>query len=362
MRTKIDVNLFCFDAPVWLICFTLDVGPSCHADFQFINLNLVEATSRFSHFQCIATSAFAGARRRRTRPPVRTAPSIPKENVMRRRLMVVLAGAALVGSLLATDAQARGGGGHGGGGHGGGGVAHAGRFGGAHIGARAEGIAGRHVGGIGGRYMAGVSRVAVGRTAGTGYGTRIGHGTSIRYGTRISHGTGIRFGTRIGNGTGIRFGNGIHFGNGIFADRLSGLGAAEFAQTATFNDAAAADMPAPASGAVQQPPVGGTSGEAFSGPGLTTVGGNAVSTKTAGTKTVDTKTVGMAPASSASAPSNTQNKAAPAFKSGSLVRLRSGGPLMTVKDIKGDQVDCFWTDVNDQINADSFPVDVLQQQ
>jgi uncharacterized protein YodC (DUF2158 family) len=269
---------------------------------------------------------------------------------MRRRLMVVLAGAALVGSLLATDAQARGGGGHGGGGHGGGGVAHVGRFGGAHIGARAGGIGGRRVGGIGGRYMAGVSRVAVGRTAGTGYGTRIGNGTGIRYGTRIGHGTGIRFGT------------GFRFGNGIFADRLSGLGAAEFAQTATFNDSADADVPAPASGAVQQPPVGGTSGEAFSGPGLTTVGGNAVSTKTAGTKTVDTKTVGMAPASSASAPSNTQNKAAPAFRTGSLVRLRSGGPLMTVKDIKGDQVDCFWTDVNDQINADSFPVDVLQQQ
>ena len=56
--TKIDVNLFGFDAPVWLICFTLDVGSSCHADFQFINLNLVEATSRFSHFQSIAASAF----------------------------------------------------------------------------------------------------------------------------------------------------------------------------------------------------------------------------------------------------------------------------------------------------------------
>ena len=54
---------------------------------------------------------------------------------MRRRLMVVLAGAALVGSLLATDAQARGGGGHGGGG-----VGHVGRFGGAHIGARVREI------------------------------------------------------------------------------------------------------------------------------------------------------------------------------------------------------------------------------
>jgi hypothetical protein len=35
---------------------------------------------------------------------------------MRRQLMMVLATAALIGSLLATDAQARGGGGHGGGG------------------------------------------------------------------------------------------------------------------------------------------------------------------------------------------------------------------------------------------------------
>jgi uncharacterized protein YodC (DUF2158 family) len=255
---------------------------------------------------------------------------------MRRRLMVVLAGAALVGSLLATDAQARGGGGHGGGG-----VGHIGRSGGAHIGAR--------VGGIGGRYMAGVSRAAVGHATGTGYGTRIG------YGRRIGNGTDIRYGTRIGYGTGIRYGMGIRYGTGIFPGRLSGLAAAAFAQTATLNDSASADVPAPASGAVQQPPVGGSSGETFSGPGLTTVGGDGVSTKTVGTKTI-----GKAPASSASAPSNTQNQAAPAFRSGSLVRLRSGGPLMTVKDIKGDQVDCFWTDVNDQINADSFPVDVLQ--
>jgi uncharacterized protein YodC (DUF2158 family) len=199
--------------------------------------------------------------------------------------------------------------------------------------------------------MAGVSRVAVGHATGTGYGTRIGNGR------RIGNGTGIRYGTRIGYGTGIRYGTGFRFGTGIFPYRLSGLAAAEFAQTATFNDSAGADVPAPASGAVQQPPVGGSSGETFSGPGLTTVGGNGVSTKTAGTKTV-----GMAPASSASAPSNPQKQAAPAFRSGSLVRLRSGGPLMTVKDIKGDQVDCFWTDVNDQINADSFPVDVLQLQ
>ena len=70
----------------------------------------------------------------------------------------------------------------------------------------------------------------------------------------------------------------------------------------------------------------------------------------------------LASAFSAPASSNTamQIQAAPALRSGNLVRLRSGGPLMTVKGIKGDQVDCFWTDVNGQINADSFPVDVLQ--
>jgi hypothetical protein len=33
---------------------------------------------------------------------------------------------------------------------------------------------------------------------------------------------------------------------------------------------------------------------------------------------------------------------------------------MTVKSIKGDEVDCFWTDFNGQINANSFPVGVLQ--
>ena len=70
----------------------------------------------------------------------------------------------------------------------------------------------------------------------------------------------------------------------------------------------------------------------------------------------------LSPAFSAPAQSNTavQNEA-PFLRSGNLVRLRSGGPLMTVKGVKGDQVDCFWTDMSGQINADSFPVDVLQK-
>jgi len=239
---------------------------------------------------------------------------------MRRRVMMVLAIAALAGSLLAPDAQARGGGGHGGGGAAG----HMGSFGGAHSGARVGGFGGARVGGIGGRYMAGIPRGAVRYATGTGYGTGIGNGTGIR-------GTGIRFGT------------------GILRGRFSVLAASAFAQTATPNGTTGASVPAPALGAVQNPPVEGPS-QTGSGPGFTLVGRDGVSTKT----------VGMAPASSASAPSNTQNQAAPAFRSGNLVRLRSGGPLMTVKGIKGDQVDCFWTDGNGQINADSFPVDVLQ--
>jgi len=244
---------------------------------------------------------------------------------MRRRVMMVLASAALAGSFLATDAQARGGGGHGGGG----GVGHMGGFGGAHIGARTGGFGGARVGGIGGRYMAGIPRGGVGYAQGTGYGRGIGYGTGI---LRDLYGTGI------------------HYGTGILRGRYSVLAASALAQTATPDGSADAYVPASALGADQDPPIGGPSPGTVSGPGFTIVGRDDVSTKP----------VGMAPASSASAPSNTQNQAAPAFRSGSLVRLRSGGPLMTVKDIKGDQVDCFWTDANGQINADSFPADVLQ--
>ena len=33
---------------------------------------------------------------------------------------------------------------------------------------------------------------------------------------------------------------------------------------------------------------------------------------------------------------------------------------MTVTGIKGDHVDCFWTDWNGQINADSFPLEGIE--
>jgi len=59
-------------------------------------------------------------------------------------------------------------------------------------------------------------------------------------------------------------------------------------------------------------------------------------------------------------PSNTvmQSQAPASFERGDLVRLRSGGPSMTVDSIKGNQVDCFWTGEDGQPNAETFPIDV----
>ena len=185
---------------------------------------------------------------------------------MRRQVMMVLASAALVGSLLATDAQARGGGGHGGGG---GGV-------------RVAGFGGARVGGMGGRYTAGIPRATVGYARGTAYGTG------------------------IGNRMGILRGTGLGYGPGILRGRLSVLSAAAFAQTATPYASAGAYVPAPANDAVQNPPVGGPSPQTGSGP----------------RDGVSTTTVEGA-GSSASAWSTTQSRAAPAFRSGNLVRLRS---------------------------------------
>jgi uncharacterized protein YodC (DUF2158 family) len=72
--------------------------------------------------------------------------------------------------------------------------------------------------------------------------------------------------------------------------------------------------------------------------------------------------VPLSSAFSAPAPSNTamQNQATPALQSGNLVRLRSGGPLMTVVRIEGDQVNCVWTDWDGQFESGRFPIDVLQ--
>jgi uncharacterized protein YodC (DUF2158 family) len=45
-----------------------------------------------------------------------------------------------------------------------------------------------------------------------------------------------------------------------------------------------------------------------------------------------------------------------ALRTGDLVRLRSGGPLITVRSAEGDQVNCYWsTDEGNVLNG-SFPV------
>jgi hypothetical protein len=108
--------------------------------------NLVEKTARRSHLHCIATLASALLNTPMSDEVLwRNNPSNQMENIMRRRVMMILASAVLASSLLATGAQARGGGG-GGGGHGGGGM---GGFGGGHIGAGVGDIGGGHMGGLG---------------------------------------------------------------------------------------------------------------------------------------------------------------------------------------------------------------------
>jgi uncharacterized protein YodC (DUF2158 family) len=55
------------------------------------------------------------------------------------------------------------------------------------------------------------------------------------------------------------------------------------------------------------------------------------------------------------------SRAPDSFQPGDLVRLRSGGPAMTVDSVKGNQADCFWTGEDGQPNAEHFPIDVLHK-
>ena len=67
------------------------------------------------------------------------------------------------------------------------------------------------------------------------------------------------------------------------------------------------------------------------------------------------------PAFADSAPSKAamQSRTGSPLHNGDLVRVRSGGPLMTVTDVQGDQVNCSWTDWNGELKSESFPIAVL---
>lgn len=68
------------------------------------------------------------------------------------------------------------------------------------------------------------------------------------------------------------------------------------------------------------------------------------------------------PAFADSAQSNapTQNDAAAMPRNGDLVRVRSGGPLMVVTDVQGDQVKCSWTDwLTGELKSETYPASVL---
>jgi uncharacterized protein YodC (DUF2158 family) len=48
------------------------------------------------------------------------------------------------------------------------------------------------------------------------------------------------------------------------------------------------------------------------------------------------------------------------FEIGQIIRLKSGGPKMTVKSADGDAVwACQWFDRNGKLHSDSFPEDML---
>jgi hypothetical protein len=152
-----------------------------------IEMEFSRGDSQHFYLQSIATPAFVPLRQMLAFDPNlrRKSPPIPMENVMRGRVMMILASAVLAGSLLATGAQARGGGG---GGHGGGGFG--GGMGGGHM---AGGFGGAHMGGFGG---GGIGGLGGGRVDGFGAGSmaHVGHehfGGGGRFVNRGFYGDGL---------------------------------------------------------------------------------------------------------------------------------------------------------------------------
>jgi uncharacterized protein YodC (DUF2158 family) len=54
-----------------------------------------------------------------------------------------------------------------------------------------------------------------------------------------------------------------------------------------------------------------------------------------------------------------QSLAAPVLRPGDLVRLRSGGALMTVHKVQDDQAICYWSTGYGETRSGSFPIAVI---
>lgn len=59
------------------------------------------------------------------------------------------------------------------------------------------------------------------------------------------------------------------------------------------------------------------------------------------------------------AQSNAATQTDAPLQSGDLVRLRSGGPLMTVESVQGDHVICSWSTGYGDLRSGSFPVAMI---
>jgi uncharacterized protein YodC (DUF2158 family) len=67
--------------------------------------------------------------------------------------------------------------------------------------------------------------------------------------------------------------------------------------------------------------------------------------------------LGTGPAMAEPAPRvKAQSARVTALRAGDLVRLRSGGPLMTVRSAEGDQVNCYWSTYEGNVLNGTFPV------
>jgi uncharacterized protein YodC (DUF2158 family) len=71
---------------------------------------------------------------------------------------------------------------------------------------------------------------------------------------------------------------------------------------------------------------------------------------------LDGEWIGPAMAAPAASHAEEQSVHAPALRIGDLVRLRSGGPLMTVNRVEGDQVTCFWSTDEGNLLTASFAI------